>query len=440
MLEGTVPRIPAAGLGCIAAFLLPFVVTSAWYLGASLFRGLSSDPLNLAITAFTTLFWAAVVTSLVRVVRRRAWMPSQLRADRDAGIVELLERSVLTGRERREAVPLAELAGLSLETVTRRRIDARTRDLAGEAFDPNVRIRLRIDVGSRKPRVRVLELHVEGVDRREEVADLAYRLGAACGLSYQRVVRSDPRDIELDVTPSMGPGHERIPRLEGAANYAADVFSKAAVTAAADERVPPFDPAGFPSDHTVAKWLPGRQVQLRKPLGFAAVGCLPFAIAGLLLGPGLYVLSASRRPEVAAFERFVPSLGVGMFGLFVGLIALLAVAAALPRRLTIDWARQSISIGGLFSRTEILLPDVAAIEAKCVRTHHSGGKNSSSYHSYRCEVLVHRRDPASAGKPVVLLQTREFREDPDTPYRRTIPLVTELAEALGVERRVTDYS
>jgi len=440
VLEGTVPRIPAAGLGCIAAFLLPFVVTSAWYLGASLFRGLSSDPLNLAITAFTTLFWAAVVTSLVRVVRRRAWMPSQLRADRDAGIVELLERSVLTGRERREAVPLAELAGLSLETVTRRRIDARTRDLAGEAFDPNVRIRLRIDVGSRKPRVRVLELHVEGVDRREEVADLAYRLGAACGLSYQRVVRSDPRDIELDVTPSMGPGHERIPRLEGAANYAADVFSKAAVTAAADERVPPFDPAGFPSDHTVAKWLPGRQVQLRKPLGFAAVGCLPFAIAGLLLGPGLYVLSASRRPEVAAFERFVPSLGVGMFGLFVGLIALLAVAAALPRRLTIDWARQSISIGGLFSRTEIPLPDVAAIEAKCVRTHHSGGKNSSSYHSYRCEVLVHRRDPASAGKPVVLLQTREFREDPDTPYRRTIPLVTELAEALGVERRVTDYS
>jgi len=122
VLEGTVPRIPAAGLGCIAAFLLPFVVTSAWYLGASLFRGLSSDPLNLAITAFTTLFWAAVVTSLVRVVRRRAWMPSQLRADRDAGIVELLERSVLTGRERREAVPLAELAGLSLETVTRRRI------------------------------------------------------------------------------------------------------------------------------------------------------------------------------------------------------------------------------------------------------------------------------------------------------------------------------
>jgi len=440
VLEGTVPRVPAAGLGCIAAFLLPFVVTSAWYLGASLFRGLSSDPLNLAITAFTTLFWAAVVTSLVRVVRRRAWMPSQLRADRDAGIVELLERSLLTGRERREAVPLAELAGLSLETVTRRRIDARTRDLAGEAFDPNVRIRLRIDVGSRKPRVRVLELHVEGVDRREEVADLAYRLGAACGLSYQRVVRSDPRDIELDVTPSMGPGHERIPRLEGAANYAADVFSKAAVTAAADERVPPFDPAGFPSDHTVAKWLPGRQVQLRKPLGFAAVGCLPFAIAGLLLGPGLYVLSASRRPEVAAFERFVPSLGVGMFGLFVGLIALLAVAAALPRRLTIDWARQSISIGGLFSRTEIPLPDVAAIEAKCVRTHHSGGKNSSSYHSYRCEVLVHRRDPASAGKPVVLLQTREFREDPDTPYRRTIPLVTELAEALGVERRVTDYS
>ena len=440
MLEGTVPRIPAAGLGCIAAFLLPFVVTSIWYLAASLFRGLSRDPLDLAITAFTALFWAAVLTSLVRVARQRAWMPSQLRADRDAGVVELVERSVITGQQRREALPLAELAGLSLETVTSRRSDARMRDLAGQAFDPNVRIRLRIDDGSRKPRVRVLALHAEGVDRREEVADLAYRLGAACGLSYQRVVRSDPRDIELDVTPAMGPGHERIPPLEGRANYAANVFSKAAVTAAAEERVPPFDPAGFPCDHTVAKWLPGREVQLRKPLGFAAVGCLPFAIAGLLLGPGSYVLSSARWPEVAAFERFVPSVGLGIFGAIFGLIALAAVAAALPRRLTIDWARQTISIGGLFTRSEIPLPDVAAIEAKCVRTYHSGGKNSSSYHSYRCEVLVHRRDPASAGESVVLVQTREFREDPDTPYRRTIPLVTELAEALGVPRRVTDYS
>jgi hypothetical protein len=75
-----------------------------------------------------------------------------------------------------------------------------------------------------------------------------------------------------------------------------------------------------------------------------------------------------------------------------------------------------------------------------VHTFHRGGKNSSSYHSYRCEVHLHRRDPAPANKPVVLVKTTEFREDPDTPYRRALPLATELAEALGIERRVTDYS
>jgi hypothetical protein len=341
---------------------------------------------------------------------------------------------------RLETVPFLQLAGLSVETITGRRRSQPPPPVL-DAFKPNVRITIRIDDGSRKPRTRVLSLHVEGLDRREEVADLAYRLGAACGLSYQRVVRSDPRDIELEVSASMGPGHERIPTLEGRANYAADVFSAAAAAAAAEDRVPPFDPSQFPSDHEVAKWVPGREVRFRKPLGSAAIGCLPFVIAGFLAGPALFLFSASRRPDAALADRLVPSAFLGFFGLIVGGIALVAVAAALPRRVTIDWALQTISIGGLFTRSAIPLGDVAAIEANCVDTFHRGGKNSSSYHTYRCDVQVHLRGAtASAGKPVVLVATKEFREDPDTPYRRTLPLVTELAEALGVERRVMDYS
>ena len=440
MLEGTVPRIPAAGLGCLALFLVPFVAPGLWHLGSVLFRGGSREPLDLVFAAFYALVGLTVIGALVHAARRRTWMPIQLRADRDAGLVEFAEHNVLTRRERRETVPLLQLAGLSLETITGRRGARPTPGFMGGAFDPNVRITMRIDDGSRKPRARALALHVEGVDRREEVADLAYRLGAACGLAYQRVVRSDPRDIELEISPSMGPGHERIPPLEGRADYTANVFSAAAVTAAAEERVPPFDPSDFPCDHKVAKWRPGREVAFRKPLGGSAIGCLPFAIAGFLVGPGLFILSTSRRPDTALADRLIPSAFLGFFGLIFGLIALAAVASALPRRVTLDWARGTISIGGLFRRTEIPLQDVAAIEARCVHTHHQGGKNSASYHSYRCEVLVHRRDPASAGKPVVLVATREFREDPDTPYRRTLPLVTELAEALGVERRVTDYS
>jgi len=401
------------------------------------------DRIELALTIVSSVVWLAIFSLVALAVLRRAWAPLTLRADRDAGAIEFVERNVLTRRERRETVPLLQLAGLSLETITRRRASRPTPGLMANAFDPNVRITMRIDDGSRRPRTRAVSIHVEGVDRREEVADLAYRLGAACGLSYQRVVRSDPRDIELEVSASMGPGHVRIPPLEGRANYAANVFSPAAAAAAAEDRVPPFDPSQFPSDHQVAKWAPGREVGFRKPLGSAAIGCLPFVIAGFLAGPALFVISASRRPDAALADRLVPSAFLGLFGLIFGGIALVAVVAALPRRVTIDWALQTISIGGLFTRSEIPLGDVAAIEAKCVHTFHRGGKNSASYHSYRCDVQVHLRGAtasASAGKPVVLAATREFREDPDTPYRRTLPLVTELAEALGVERRVTDYS
>ena len=428
------PRLPAAGLGCVAVVLAPFAAVGVWQL-ADAVSGAEPMGIPQMLTVAFSLIWLAIIGFGVLTLFRRAWAPLAVHASRDSGVLELVEQNVLTRRERREPFPLAELAGLSLETIS-----GKGSRPALHAVTPNVRLTLRLDGGSRKPRARVISLHVEGVDRREEVADLAYRLGAASGLAYQRVVRSDLRDIELEISPSMGIGYERIPPLEGRADYAADVFSRAAATAAAEERVPPFDPAQFPCDHKVAKWLPGREVAFRKPLGFSALGCLPFAVAGLLAGPALFIVSTSRRPETALADRLVPSAFLGVFGLFFGLIALAAVASALPRRVTIDWARQAITIGGLFTRKEVPLADVGAVEARCVRTYHSGGKNSSPYHSYRCEVQVHRRDPGAASKPVELIKTSEFREDPDTPYRRTLPLVTELAEALGVERRITDYS
>jgi hypothetical protein len=427
------PHIPAAGVGCMAAFLVPFAVAGVWQLADAL---ASTGPMGITRLLIVTVsvVWLSLLVLGVLGAIRRAWAPVAFQASRDAAVLELVERNVLTRRERRETFPLSGLAGLSVETVSG------SGPRPGlHAVTPNVRITLRIDDGSRTPRARTVSLHVEGVDRREEVADLAYRLGAASGLAYQRVVRSDVRDIELAISPSMGIGHERIPALEGRADYAANVFSHAALAAAAEERVPPFDPAQFPSDHKVAKWLPGREVTFRRPLGLG-LGCLPFAVAALLAGPALFVISTSRRPETALADRLVPSAFLGVFGLFFGVIALSAVVSALPRRVTIDWARQAITIGGLFTRTEIPLADVHAVEARCVRTLHSGGKNKSSYQTYRCEVQAHRRDPAANSKAVVLVQTSEFREDPDTPYRRTLPLVTELAEALGVERRITDYS
>lgn len=247
----------------------------------------------------------------------------------------------------------------------------------------------------------------------------------------------------------MGPGHQAIPALESPANYTANVFTAAAVAAAAEDRVPPFEPKGFPSTLEVAKWLPGREVDFHQPMDVGAVlGCLPLALAGFAFGPAVYVLGATHHPYAALFDPAIPLPVWGLLGLIVGGLFLGFVISALPRRVTLDWREQTITVGGRFSKSQIAFADVVAVEADCKRTYHSGKSSSSSgrgtdgpsYHTYRCDVRIHRRGTGTpAAASVVLVRTGEFREDPDTPYRRTLPLVTELAEALGVPRRVTDY-
>jgi hypothetical protein len=441
LLEGEGARIPGAALGCGAIVVLFFLSRPAYEAVSIIFRIRDAETPERIFAGVVTAAVVAGALALVQAARRKSWQAYQLRADRDAGELEFVERNIVTGRDRKETIPLMNLAGLGLETITRLDVQPKAPPplpILQSTIPPNVRIAIRVDDGSRKEKRRVLELHVDGVDRREEIADLAYRMGAAAGLSYARVVRSDPRDIELALSASMDPGHEKLPVPENRANYGADVYSKAALAAAAEDRVPPFDPAQFPSEHKVEKWIPGREVALRKPMGLGAIGCLPFLAAGVLAGPWVAYRTLMRTTATMSDKIGAPIV-VTLFGLFVAILALVVVWSALPRRASVDWDARTITLGGLFKREQIGLAEVQALEARCVRTYHSGSKNSSSYYTYRCDVMVHRRGAAEDAKPLLLVSTTEFRHDSDTPYRRALPLVTELAEALGVPRRVTDY-
>jgi hypothetical protein len=304
---------------------------------------------------------------------------------------------------------------------------------------PNVRLVLRVDEGTGRVRAQTLKLGVEGIDSHQEIADLAYRLGAAAGLPYQRVVRNDPRDFEIELGRAGAPGFARVPTLDSRADYARNKVASAAAAATAQERVAPFDPATFGCDHKVTAWSPLREVRFEKPFGFAAVGCLPFAAAGFLAAPAVFVLMGGASTGLG--ERVGVSLFVGVFGLLIGGVSLYAAYSALPRRVVLDWSERTIRLGGLFRRQEVAFSDVTRLALKCVRVYHSGGKNSSSYHSYHCELHAHVRDPLAGGeKPLLLVETSHHREDPDTPYRQALPLVTELATALNVRREVIDYT
>lgn len=331
-------------------------------------------------------FGAALMLAFVLGILRLAYpgMMAQmmclrrLRVDRTAGEIEIVHVNALTRKPRTKRTPLPRLQGANVRMVPSR-----------GATSVGVTLVLRIDEGTAAPGKQTLDLaEVVGVDRREEVADLAYRFGAAAGLSHQRVVRNDGREIEIELASSPGPGLEPLIVPETCANYARNQVSAAATAAAAAERLPPFDPAKFSHDRCVPVWAPGREVRFE-------------------MGPSL-----------------------------------------LRRTATFDWATRTITLRHLMSETRIGFGEVEAIEARVVHVAHrtsdqhrdsrSTGRGSVTM-TYHGEVYLHLRDgsrPDSAAFPIV--SSGSFA-NPDGPYHQTLPLVTELATALGVERRITDY-
>ena len=422
--ESELPRVPPAALGCLVAILVPFAVPSLWQVAVALRRMGEIDRIELLLTIGSSMVWLGILGGVAFAVFRRGWAPLTLRIDRESGAIEFVERNILTRRERRETFPLMALAGFTVETITGRRAQSAPSSASSasplfQSFTPNVRIKLRLDDGSRKPRARVLSIHVEGVDRREEVADFAYRLGAACGLGYQRVVRSDPRDIELDVSASMGPGHDRIPPLEGRANYAANVFSAAA-------GAPPprtgchRSSRAVPCDHKVSK---GCRARGRLPQAARRRGhrILPSRSPGCLPDPP----SSSIRRHAARHRPRRPSRAVRLLRPLrpdLRPVALAAVASA-SRRATIDRAADHRHRRAVHADE---IPGGRVRRRGPLRAHVPPRRqNSSSYHSYRCEVQLHRRDPRSRASPVLVRRRSSAKTGHALPAHA--PLVTELA-------------
>jgi len=123
----------------------------------------------------------------------RLWRPWRLRADRVAGLLTIGEYQLVRGEERSESIALASVERLVVRTVYRRRAPPGSSGTAEPFSITNPRLVEAIVHFREEPRPRTIPLDVLGIDNVEKVADLSYRLGAAMGLRFQHVVRSDPR-------------------------------------------------------------------------------------------------------------------------------------------------------------------------------------------------------------------------------------------------------
>jgi len=437
-LERDAPRIPPGAPALVLLVVsLPFLGATVWAFPAAFAPG--ADP-GQKIAAFVmTVFWIGLFFSTARAVRRRARWPTAVDADRASGELRLRESGLFGGVAPEAIIPLARLDGLTVRRTSKAPSLHDPRRPVKAAPGVALTFRIRREGASDAFESREVAFRVRHLDRPEEVADLALRLGAAAGLPFFRIVRSDARDVEVALRRDFETGFGEVPSALGPADYARDVVAAPARSMVETEKVPPFEPQAFVGDHRVAVWNPGSEVRFRKPLSFAAVGCLPFTLL-VFTGPAsfffIHAVGATGGGET--LQRLVVAAFLGVFGLIFGAIAIVGVASALPRTALVDWTSRSIQVRTLTKRRLIPFEAVRAVEMKALH-HVSSGK--STRHHYWCEVGLHLRGQESGALTYdPLVATERARDDPDTPYKTALPLATELAKALGVARRISDYS
>jgi hypothetical protein len=382
----------------------------------------------MAVAGAFVAIWVLGLLGMMAGALRATRRVEQLHVDGVTSELRIREKGLLGLVGRDEKIPTSRVAKLALAIV-----NEHPRELTLSLPTTDLVVRMAWWVSERqraggRPTGEV-GFRVVGLDKREEVLDLALRIGAAAGFASYHVVRSDPRDLEIELDRH-SVGDQPMPAL-GRVDYARDAVAPEARAAAREEKVPPFDVAHFKSDYRVREWKPGERVVFYKAFPWGVLGCLPFVAIPLVLEAMLIAGVGT-----VTGSRLALHLVLAIFSLAVLLPFVALVIGSRPRRVAFDWGTRRISVG---REPPIPMSAVTALELRGVKVHHRPSKGSS-YWSYRCEVDLHHAD-AARGQPTVtrLVETASTRDDGAPAWRCALPLATDLAKALGVERRVVDY-
>ena len=261
---------------------------------------------------------------------------------------------------------------------------------------------------------------VEGLAEDTSVVDTAVELGTACGLTGVSLYRVPAWGVEIHL--------QRGDSSPESAIYV-DALDKAPV--------PPFEPGDFDRkfcEYRLKQWSPGESVHFRKPLSKAAPFMMPLTLL-VFTGPALYLYG-----YLAGFSpnpMFV--LIAGVLGLVTGITMLLMLGNLLPRSAELDWGRRELRLRSWFKRQTLAFDDIERLELEAQTIEHSGGESGGSTTYYLAKLLaVPHKSQHDESDPVPIMETRHFKHM-DDPLWITVPLLHELATALGVEGRFVDY-
>ncbi len=360
--------------------------------------------------------WCAFSALMTLALTKGARHAQRLLVDRSKGTWSLAERRLWAVGEVSDEIPVSSIERFVVRTV---------RNFWG--LVPGA-IPFEIEL---LPSNRKLALELEWVDRFEEVLDLAFRLGAASGLTHYRVVRNTLTEFEVEVSHDLGRMTLPIPRIDTPSDYEQEVSS--AEGAVARPATGPFRPEGWTGKFRVEAWKPGHLVSFHAPGHYGALGCLtlflsPFLLAGLMpLWEGITVPKAS---------------SLGFAALWYSILALFFASVGSGCRgstAQVDWKQGTLWASWILGKRMARLEEVKRIEVVGRRGQRSEGEDGPTYDVYSCQVLAVCSDASGTTHRIRLTQTDDAREDPDTPYRAAWPLAEALAEALKVPARYKDY-
>lgn len=414
MLKGQTVSIPAeAGLPMFAVVSLFFLVPGgvAWY-ARSLF------PLLF-------MFGAAVVFSQIWGAIRRSLVGFDVHGP--AGEIRISWARLLGGEIEEERVPLADLDTISVRLMA---------GGSGGSGDAGVRIDLKLRSGL----TRTVDLTVESMSRHEEVADFAFRIGAAARLPTSRVVRNDPREVEIELFGGSEPkGPDPLPAQAvptSPADYSHNRVAPEARLAVAREKTVAFTPPTEFGSYRVDEWSPGVRVVFRRPTDALLIFLLLPIASLILLGPVAHLAIQRGLLHVGPGGERSMVVITGIIGLVGGGMALRGIWGARSRTVAIDWTTGSVTPSDGLRPTEISLVDIAGLDLVCIRK--GGGSSNVESYGHSCVLQLRMRGGSEEGGVRSLVETADHG-DPDVPYRESLPLATALATALGVKRRVQDY-
>ena len=403
------------GLGLTALVAMPW--RGLW---AMLVHGAGRDTLDLVPSGIWVATGLFILLSLFGGHRLEG-----LSADSSTGRLEFHRSHVLGLLRWNGGWALESLDGFTLALASRP-----GRPLSGGALPLRLTFLRRPGQGSHE---RLIDLKVDDLDRTEEIADFALRLGAAAGLPFYRVTLNEGGRFAIDLRAQGGPGFEPVPAVEGRSLYESDAVSRAATAAAATERLPAFDPATLRGSARVSAWEPGREVRVDKRWGLSVL-LSPLLLAALL-GP----LAFLRLPSLKTMPLLPRVVALGMItlvGLALALVGGACLDRGLPRHVRLDWTTRMLHVDTLRHRRAIPFADISSLELR--HKAYSTGKASGGMvrTSFWSQVRVRLRAPSDPSDEL-LVETRTFRDDASTPREMVLPFARELSSGLGVEVRET---